>query len=159
VSFPFRYAFVSTTKGVARESLPKEELVGATVRGLTTQLAEYYHIAEWCKPQATPTTPTPLNELVRYDECNDRVYRAIVEREFRRLPSLVKPGARLVRKVSPFRSRSDPRLQLADMVCGAVGRHLDGESEYRRMIRACEIGLVELIWNGEGVVPCGATPS
>ena len=157
--FPFRYAFASTSKGVVRETLRKEVLISETVRGLTTILSDYYHIAEGCKPQARPDSPTPLNELVRYDECNDRVYQAVIEREFRLMPSLVKPATKLVRKVSPFRSQADPRLQLADMVCGAVGRHLDGESDLWRLIRGRELGLAELVWNGDGVVPGGTTPS
>jgi hypothetical protein len=159
LTFPFQYAYVSTSKGRSRESLPKDVLIRGTVRGLAGVLCEIYRIAEACKPQPQPDAPTPLNELIRFDESNDRSYQLALAEEFRALPSLVRPGAGLVRKVNPFRSRADTRLQLADVVCGAVGRHLDGEPDYRRLIRGRELGLIELVWNGEGVVPVGTTPS
>lgn len=39
------------------------------------------------------------------------------------------------------RSKSDPGIQLVDMVCGAVGKHIHGESGYFRLIESKAVAI------------------
>ena len=70
---------------------------------------------------------SPLREPVVVDSNSDRHYLTIVKQALRGLKSRIRPASSLVGKVSFRRSEPDEMLQLADMVCGAVGSWIDGE--------------------------------
>ncbi len=54
------------------------------------------------------------------------------------------PGASLVGKVKFRGSGPDELIQLADMVCGAVAAHLDGESTWYRLIASRDLGITRI---------------
>lgn len=92
----------------------------ACATSLAVHLRPIYHRAE---EQSGP----PLREPIVIDDNDDDKYLQIVKRAFRGLRSRVSPGSSLVGKVRFHDSGPDPLIQLADMVCGAVGAYLDGK--------------------------------
>lgn len=60
------------------------------------------------------------NATVIIDKCGDRQFRNQLAKYLKR--KMNDPGNTLIRKVKMEVSRSNPLLQLADMVCGAVAR-------------------------------------
>jgi hypothetical protein len=110
-------------------------------------------MAEGCK-----TPPAALNERVVYDECHDPLYVALLKREFRRLGSDRAPGAKLVKKVSPGKSKADPRLQLADMIGAGVGRFLAGDDTYYTQFRDRQFEIVRETWESGGAAGSPAAP-
>jgi hypothetical protein len=86
----------------------------------------------------------PLNELVVVDDNQDKRFLDVLKRKFRELTSARHPGHSLVGKVKFRGSGPDELLQLADMVCGAVGAHLDGDSTWYKLIAARCLGITPI---------------
>ena len=70
-------------------------------------------------PRGAKKTSAGRRRIV-YDECNDPAYVNIIKTEFRNLSSGRGVNEKLVRCIKPGKSKADPRIQLADMVCGGV---------------------------------------
>jgi hypothetical protein len=119
-----------------RRSLTKSAIQEATIDGLVRHLQEWYLFAEEIK-----AGNAGLNEKIVYDECQDTQYVRTLKSSFRTLKSSRGANKKLVDDVRPGKSKSDGCLQLADMVLGAVGRHLDGDNVYYDYIRSRMIGI------------------
>jgi len=68
----------------------------------------------------------------------------IIKRKFRELRSRVHPGAPLVGKLKFRGSGPEELIQLADMVCGAVGDFLEGDPSYYQIISARDLGITRI---------------
>ena len=77
-------------------------------------------------------------ELVIVDDNGDKQFLDTIKRKFREL------GEGLVGKVKFRGSGPDELMQLADMVCGAVGAHLDGDSTFYEMIASRDRGTIRV---------------
>jgi len=95
-------------------------------------------LAVWLRDvyvEAEQTHGAPLREPVIVDDNADGSFLKIVTKAFRGLNSKNSPGISLVGAVTFRKSRAEEVLQLADMVCGAVGAHLDGnDSAWYKLI-------------------------
>ena len=100
--------------------------------------------AEEARRVAVTGANQPLHELVILDDNRDRAFLAVVRQKFRELHSGVRPGASLVGKVKFRGSGPEELIQLADMVCGAVGAYLDGEAMCYNIIAANGLGTARI---------------
>jgi hypothetical protein len=98
------------------------------------------YLQEELRQAAEGGTNRPLAELVIVDDNQDGDYLNIIKQKFRELDSGVRPGGALVGKVKFRGSGPDELLQLADMVCGAVGTYIDGDPQWYNMISAHALG-------------------
>lgn len=78
-------------------------------------------------------------ERVTVDDNRDRKFFDLVNGQFRALGKLEQPQRFLVGQVAFCDSRDDMLLQLVDMVCGAVGAHLDGDSTWYDLIKSRDL--------------------
>src|SRR5437016_5899141 len=83
----------------------------------------------------------PLRDQLLVDDNGDRDFLAAIERAFRSLKSLLHPRAAMVLKPRFRASHSDEVMQLADMVCGASGASIDGDSMWYNLIADRCVGL------------------
>ncbi len=90
--------------------------------------------------------PVRLNEPVVVDNMDDREFLKVIKKAFRGLRSGWRPSANLVGVVKFRDSEPEETLQLADMVMGAVGAHIDGDSTWYNYISTKEsnLGVVRL---------------
>ncbi|WP_149109056.1 DUF3800 domain-containing protein [Limnoglobus roseus] len=93
---------------------------------------EFYLIAE-------ATKGSPLNEHVKVDRHTDADYFSLIRKGFLALKSPRQPGAALVKKVKDGKSEVEDLIQLADMVCGAARRNLEGRCPYFHLIARKQI--------------------
>ncbi len=136
----FLFFMASFEKAKAeRASLTKELIRESTIKCLVDTLRETYLLAE-----ASKAGTAGLNEHVVFDECDDPAYEQELKRQFKSLASGRGPHKKLVRSVKPSRSRSDVRIQLVDMVCGAVRLHLGQDSRYYNAIKEKCMGIVRI---------------
>lgn len=134
---PFRFVVCSIAKRRAdARALTKDHIYRTAAEAVAGALCEFYRIAEACKG-------SPLNERVSADHTNDPVYFGHLRAAFLSLKSERKSGAGLVKSVKPVKSHADDLIQLVDMVCGAVGRSLDGDRELYRIIQGKRIDVIE----------------
>ena len=82
-----------------------------------------------------------LNELIIVDDNEDAKFLEAIKETFRDLGSNCEPRRFLIGKVRFGGSKPDEMIQLADMVCGAVGSHLDGNSTWFKMISSRSLGI------------------
>jgi len=117
--------------------------VCATV--LATHLRATYREAESARCAAEGRAIL-LREPVVVDDNKDPDMLAAIEHAFRALRSGRDPQAILTNKPEFRDSEKDEAVQLADMVMGAVGAHLDGDSSWYDLIRrgGMDLGVVEL---------------
>ncbi len=75
----------------------------------------------------------------------DPAFERALRHEFKPIRTTGPSGRRLIRDIRPGRSKSDPGIQLVDMVCGASGKHIDGQSDYFHLIqhRAIAIEIIK----------------
>ncbi|HTU91768.1 MAG TPA: DUF3800 domain-containing protein [Gemmataceae bacterium] len=134
---PFRFTVCSLDKTAAYwNTAIGAEQQWACATTLAVHLRAVYHRSEQEKG-------VPLREPVIVDSNSDGNYLNIVKQAFRGLQSKGRPGSSLVGKVRFRKSEPDEMLHLADMVCGAVGSHLDGEdSAWYQMIIERDLGVV-----------------
>ena len=113
------------------------ELHWACATTLAVYLQPIYHEAEKLK--------CPLREPIIVDSNSDSRFLLTVQRAFRGLESKVRHGSSLVGRVTFRKSKPDEMIQLADMVLGAVGTHLDRQdSTWYEMIAARELKTISL---------------
>jgi hypothetical protein len=91
-----------------------------------------------------------LREPVVIDDNQDSAMLAAIEDAFRALKSGRDPEALLTNKPEFRDSKVDEAVQLADMVMGAVGAHLDGDNSWYNLIQlgGRDLGVVELSRSG-----------
>jgi hypothetical protein len=150
----FKFTMCSIDKrSLSCHSLSKDIICRTAVQGLVDQLTPWYLHAEEAKEGTAG-----LNENIVYDECNDNKYVKNLEQKFKSLISGRGHDKRLVRSVKPGKSKADPRLQLADMICGATCWHLDGDSRYYELFSRKEITGRSPIEKKRGVSERSDTP-
>jgi hypothetical protein len=137
---PFNFAFASIDKrAFAPGVLTTNRIRQAVVVGLMGHMEDWYQCAEACKDGEAG-----LNERVLYDECDDANYVKILKEGFRSLASRRGANEKLIRSIKPGKSKHDLRLQLADMVCGAVALYLDGVDLYYGGLKSQAIGIARI---------------
>jgi hypothetical protein len=116
--------------------LSKDSVRDDTIGGLLKHLAEWYRLVE---ERLNPGGG--LKELIVYDECDDPAFERAFRSGLKRLTASRQRGGRLIRDIKSGKSKCDPGIQLVDMVCGAVGRHISGESGYYKLIETKAIAI------------------
>jgi hypothetical protein len=86
----------------------------------------------------------PLNELVVVDDNGDKRFLARIRETFRGLGRTCLPPVYLIGKVRFRGSAPDELIQLVDMVCGAAGAHLDGDSTWYNLIASRDLGILQI---------------
>jgi hypothetical protein len=86
----------------------------------------------------------PLNELVILDDNRDRRFLAVIKQKFREQRSGVRPESPLIGKVKFRGSGPEELIQLADMVCGAVGDYLGGDATCYNVIWSRNLGITRI---------------
>ena len=116
----FRFVVVTLTKSSLRvEQLSKDFIRERTIPRLAAKLVEWYYSAEQHKEW-----PLGLNERIVHDECSDQKYNICLKSNLSLPDPIRHRDGKLIHRIRSGRSKSDRRLQLADMVCGAVGKQL-----------------------------------
>ncbi len=134
---PFQFAFCGIDKTTRYwRHAPAEEQHWATATSLAVCLRPIYHGAE--QPSR------PLRDDVLVDDNGDRAFLKAINRAFRGLRSQLHPNASMVAKARFRGSAADEVMQLVDMVCGAAGACLDGDSLWYDLIRERCLGLIRL---------------
>lgn len=82
-------------------------------------------------------------ERVTVDDNRDGKFLDLVTAQFRALGKCEQPERYLVGRVAFRDSTTDEVLQLADMVCGAVGAHLDGDSTWYDLLKSRDLATWE----------------
>lgn len=78
------------------------------------------------------------NSKIILDKSGDRAFRTKLEKGLK-AQLIDTDGSCLIKKVAMEHSHSNNLIQLADMVCGAVGRSItSGDGGYRRLVRGRE---------------------
>ena len=139
MGYPFRFAAASVDKNHRdwREA-GGPVIHWACVVSLAATLRGVY-LQEESRRVAIGGGNRPLSELVVVDDNRDGKFLSLVKEKFREMASGVRPGSPLVGKVKFRGSGPEELIQLADMVCGAVGALLDGDPACYNII--CERGL------------------
>lgn len=100
-----------------------------------TKQAFYDNVVGWICENARPTM---TNAKVVIDECGDREFQNRLSTALKRRMN-EEDGTVRIRKVKMEPSHSNNLLQLADMICGAVGREYSkNEGTFRGLIRGRE---------------------
>lgn len=124
---------VDKTAGPWRSAF-KADFYYATTMYLAATLRPVYR-------QAESADGRRLTEPVLVDDCEDPKYLEAVQYAFRGLPSGIEPGVSIVGRPRYGDSAGDEVLQLADMVCGAVGDRLEENGKWYDHIRAAGLGV------------------
>lgn len=141
MAYPFRFTVASVNK-----HHPEWRSAGATVIhwacavSIASCLRSVY-LEEEARRFAAGGGNHSLNELVVVDDNKDSKFLDVIKRKFREIRSEVRKGAPLVGKVKFKGSGPEELIQLADMVCGAVGAHLDGEERWYNVISHNDLGI------------------
>jgi hypothetical protein len=141
---PFRFTVASVDK-----QHPEWRAAGASVLhwacavSLAVSLRGVY-LEEEIRRAAETGRNRPLNELVVVDNNRDRRFLTVIKQKFREQRSGVRPGASLVGKVKFRGSGPEELIQLADMVCGAVGDCLAGDATCYDVIAARDLGITRI---------------
>lgn len=139
--FRFVVCCVDKTAGPWRAATKADLLYAATMY-LAATLRPVYVAAE-------AVTGRALREPVLADDCEDPVFLDALRHAFRGLESVAEPGVPFVLRPDFGDSANDECLQLVDMVCGAVGDHIEGRGLWYGRIRSAGLG-VDCGW-GSGV--------
>jgi hypothetical protein len=83
---------------------------------------------------------SPLKDLIVVDDNKDGNFLEVVKTVFRGLGAACDPRLYLIGKVRFRGSDPDELIQLVDMVCGAYGAHVDGDSTWYRIIASRDVG-------------------
>jgi hypothetical protein len=145
VATPFHFVVSSFEKhSFDHGTLTKDVIPDQTIRALIKHLGEWYLLVEECRG-----LPAGLKELIVYDECDDPNFERALRDGFKPLSTMRSSGGRLIRDIRPGKSKSDPGIQLVDMVCGATGKHIDGQSDYFNLIKSKALAI-EVLKRGKG---------
>ena len=135
---PFRFVVSSVEKQRSEvQKLTKDIIRAAAIDGIIDHLGASYRTTK-----AGSTFTGRFGERVVYDECDDPTYTKILQSKLRALRCEAQQN--LVKAVRPGKSKSDSCIQLADMICGAVGRHLQGDPAYYNLIEKKTIAIVTI---------------
>ena len=93
----------------------KQRIYEEAIRGIAYHLHSGDVAAE-----TVIASPRGLKDIVVYDACDDPRFERAIKDGFKHLRKSRPCGKRFVRDVRPGKSHSDPGLQLADMICGAL---------------------------------------
>jgi Protein of unknown function (DUF3800) len=115
----------------------KQAVREKTIRGLIKHLETQYLLLE-----DRLGSLRGLKELVIVDQCDDPTFMRLLKDHFKPLTATRSCGRKLVRDIRSGKSHSEPCLQLVDMICGAIGKHLDGRSDYYDLLQ-CKNGVIE----------------
>jgi hypothetical protein len=140
---PFQFAACAIDKTApAWRAAPPATLHWAATVCLAASLRPVYQEAERSLPPRSGK-PALLHDLVIVDDNHDRDFLKAVTSAFRGLRSDQQPSASVVGKVKFRGSGPDEMIQLADMLCGAVGASIsvDGDPTWFRMIEERCAGL------------------
>lgn len=144
MAHPFRFAVASVDKHHPEwRDAGRSVIHWACAVSLAVSLRDVY-LEEESRRAAVAGERKPLNELVVVDDNKDRGFLAIIKRKFGELRSGVRPGSPLVSKVKFRGSRPEELIQLADMVCGAVGDYLSGNDAYYKIIASRDLGITRI---------------
>jgi Protein of unknown function (DUF3800) len=135
--FVFAFCSIDKTRGYWR-SAPSSEQHWATATDLAVSLRNTYHTAEALHPERL------LREPIFVDDNRDQDFLEAINRAFRGLRSILHPGVAMVRNPRFRGSSSDELIQLVDMVCGAAGAWIDGETRWHDLLRSRCVGMTEL---------------
>lgn len=141
ISCRFNFVFCELRKPTFRRGLlSKNEILRSVVGSVACHFDEWYRIAEACACRQAG-----LHEPIIYDQCEDPGYVKILETRFRSLGVGRESRGKLIGHIKPGKSANDPCIQLADMICGEVGRHGDGGSNHFGQIarKAIRIDVLE----------------
>lgn len=123
LSQEFRFVVGTVDKMIDREvSSDCESIHWACATEIAAALRPVYQRAEQGRK-------LPLKELVVVDDNGDKNYLKIIKRQFRGLKSTLPAGTSMIGKVQFRDSLTHDMLQLADMICGAVGAMIDGNEK------------------------------
>lgn len=124
---PFRFAVSSIDKTAPYwRTAPSHEQHWAAATAISVDMCRVYHEAE--RPER------PLREPVFVDQNNDRRFLDAIKTAFQSLHSQLHPGVSLVVTPKFRKSHADEVMQLADMVCGAVGASFENDNRWLDMI-------------------------
>jgi hypothetical protein len=140
--FRFAACAIDKTAGDWR-SADARAIHWACAVALASSLRATYQAAEAILPPRNGR-PRFLHELVIVDDNQDGAFLAALDRALGGLRSAQSPDVPLVGKVKFGGSGPDVMIQLADMVCGAVGAHITGDGMWYRMIESRCVGLTYL---------------
>jgi Protein of unknown function (DUF3800) len=108
--------------------LTKDIVRKKTVARLIKHLDNIYNLCE-------------RKQIIIFDDCRDPRFEKALKDGFK---SPTQPGHSVQRpKIRPGKSHNEPGIQLADMICGAIGNHLDGKSEYYGLVKVREWAIEE----------------
>jgi hypothetical protein len=139
-TMPFSFVASSIQKSaLARADLSKRIVCEKATRGLIKHLEPQY-----LEIETRLGFPRGLKDGIVYDECDDPTFVRALKDCLKPLTAERPCGRKLVRGCRPGKSHVDEALQLADMICGATGKHLDGEGEYYRLLHG-KSGVIEEI--------------
>lgn len=136
-AFVFAFCSIDKTKGHWR-SAPTREQHWATATDLSASLRATYHAAEALRPER------PLRDPILVDDNEDQRFLEAIRVAFHGLRSNLHPGGAMVRSPRFRGSRPDEVMQLVDMICGAVGAAIDGDTRWYDLIRSRCVGMTEL---------------
>jgi len=139
LKFDFSFAVCSIDK-TARywRTASAEEQHWATATALSASLWSTYLKAELGKPDK------PLRDPIWVDNNQDKRFLEAIRLAFHGLTSRLHPGIALVRNPRFRGSKADEVMHLVDMVCGAAGRFVDGDSEWFDLIAERCVDLTQL---------------
>jgi hypothetical protein len=144
IRHPFRFVVCAYDKQrLEPGSLQPRDFHHGTGVVLATELRACYLEAERGKTKARGK-PASLDELVVVDNNQDKSFLNEIKKSFRAMQSGTRAGGKLVGKVKFRGSRPDEMLQLADMLVGAAGRHLENDSTWLDMVRSQCLGIIRL---------------
>ncbi len=144
MAHPFRFAVASVDKQDAEwRDAGGPVIHWACAVSLAATLRATY-CGEEARRAAIEGNDHPLNELVVVDDNQDGKFLTVIKKKFREMASGVRAGSPLVGKVKFRGSGPNELIQLADMVCGAVGAHLDGDSMCYEIISARSLGIARI---------------
>ena len=133
--FDWRFAFCTINKRNGRWPLSsKDEQHWVSATCLACGLRSVYH--EWEDEYDT----SPLRDQVLIDDNGDREFLESIWRSFSGVKSKKYRDIPMVRRPKFRKSHQDEALQLTDMICGASGARVSGDSTWYDLIaeRCCD---------------------
>jgi hypothetical protein len=136
---PFKFAVcaIDKTQGHWRRA-PAREQHWATATDLAVSLRSAYHEAEAVHPDR------PLQDPLIVDDNQDKNFLETIRAAFQGLRSRTHPEIPMIRSPRFRGSKPDEVLHLVDMICGAAGAFIDGNSAWYDVIKPRCLGLTRL---------------